>query len=147
MNLFYTSSLSFNDIILEVKEVLEGTQGYILIQSTAKVILHMSSESQEDFVRNKRVIRVNPLIELLQTTNKFILHISTEFQRHVSGNKRVIRVNPWIDLVQTTTKVLLHISTEIQGHFLEIKELLEWTHGYIWYKAPPKWLYTSPLSS
>ena len=129
MNWFYTSSLSFNDIILEVKEVLEGTQGYILIQSTAKVILHMSSECQEDFVRNKRVIRVNPLIELLQTTTKFILHISTEFQRHVSGNKRVIRVNPWIDLVQTNTKVLLHISTEIQGHFLEIKELLEGTYG------------------
>ena len=89
----------------------------------------MSSECQEEFVRNKRVIRVNPLIEMLQTTTKFILHISTEFQRHVSGNKRVIRVNAWIDLVQTTTKVLLHISTEIQGHFLEIKELSEGTYG------------------
>ena len=91
------------------------------MQSTAKVILHKSSECQEDFVRNKRVIRVNPWVELLQTTTKFILHISS----HVSGNKRVIRVNPWIDLVQTTTKVILHISTEFQGHCFEIKELLE----------------------
>ena len=41
------------NIVLEVKEVLEGTQGYSLIQSTAKLILDMSIECQDDFARNK----------------------------------------------------------------------------------------------
>ncbi len=31
--------------------------------------------------------------------------------------------------------------------FLQIVKLLEWTHGYIWSKVPPKLFYTSPLSS
>ena len=51
-----------------------------LIQSTAKVILHIFSEFQGDFSGNKRVIRVNPWVELVQSTTKVILHISTEFQ-------------------------------------------------------------------
>ena len=65
----------------------------------------MSSKCQEDFVRNKRVIRVNPWVELLQTSTNFILHISTQFQRHVSGNKRdllpvginnFVQPEPWL---------------------------------------------------
>ena len=31
--------------------------------------------------------------------------------------------------------------------FLEVKELFEWTQGYIRSKAPPKSFYTSPVSA
>ncbi len=60
---------------------------------------------------------------------KVILHIFTEFQGHVSGNHRVIRVNPWIELVQSTPKLYYTSSLSSKDIFLEIKELLEWTHG------------------
>ena len=53
-----------------------------VVQSTTKVILHISTEFQGHVSGNKRVIRVNPWIELAQSTTKVILHISTEFQLH-----------------------------------------------------------------
>ena len=56
-------------------------------------------------------------------------------------------MNRWVYLVQTTTKVILHISIEFLEHFFEVKELLDWTYGWNWSKAPPKSFYTSPLSS
>ncbi len=96
---FYTSPLRSKDIFLEMKELLEYItkfqgdmswnksstefQGYFSGKK-APPILHMSSEWQEDFVRNKRVIRVNPWVDLVESTTKAILHIFTEFQGHFS---------------------------------------------------------------
>ena len=38
----------------------------------------------------KRVIRVNPWIDLIQTTTKVILHIFTEFQGHCFEIKELL---------------------------------------------------------
>ena len=96
-----------------------------LVQSTTKVILHISIKFLEHFFLSKRVIRLNLYVKLVQSTTKVILHIFTEFQVHVSGNHRVTRMNPWLELVQSTPKLYYTSSLSSKDILLKTKELLK----------------------
>ena len=81
-----------------------------LVQSTTKVILHISTDFQGYSLEIKQLLECTLWVELSQSTAKVILHISAEFQEHFSWSKRFIRVNPWVELVHTTASVHSNIS-------------------------------------
>ena len=111
-----------------------------LIQSTATVILHISTEFQGDFFRIKELLerthgskapsmsfytsplRPNDIILEMKELFKYITKFqgdlsqnksSTEFQGHFSGNKRVLRMNPWVH--SNSSFISRKMSLELSG--------------------------------
>ena len=70
-----------------------------LVQSTPKIILHIFSEFQRDFMGTTTVSMVNSWEELYQSTLKTVLHIYADFARGLFGCTRVTGVNSWVELV------------------------------------------------
>ncbi len=155
------------------KRVMRMNPRVYLVQSTATVILHISTEFQGDFCSIKELLerthgskapsmsfytsplRSNDIIlemkELFKYITKFQGNLSqnkssTEFQGHFSGNKRVLRMNPSIKLVQSTSELILYILTEFKRHCSWSKRGIR-GNPRVYFDPKHRQFYTCPVSA
>ena len=118
---FYTPPLSSKDIFFWSKRVMRMNPRVYLIQSTATVILHISTEFQGDFCRIK---------ELLERTHGSKAPSMSFYKSPLRSNDIILQIKSCLNISLSFRGICLKIIVPLSSKdiFLEIKEFLEWTH-------------------